>query len=208
MTDAESLGLQSLESEPRLGGPPIWLSRNVVALLRAASSHFEEAEVLLDEMTELTAVSGDPMPRAVSLFDRALLASFSPNPVEGLEWAEELVSLGDAWGSACLQAMGLVSVGRALAIENGDRARSALTEAVTLAETSRCGLLVDQAKRVLSEIDALAGVHERRIPRPGGPPPVRPLRRSVAAAADCRQCAGSSGDRRCLRGGDSPCVER
>ena len=56
--------------------------------------------------------------------------------------------------------MGLVSLGRALALENGDRARTALTEAVTLAEASRCGLLVDQAKRVLSEIDALAGIHE------------------------------------------------
>ncbi len=160
LTDAEFLGLQSLEGEHRLGAPPTWLSRNVIALLRAAGSHFEEAEILLGEMTALTAVSGDPMPRAVALFDRVLLASFSPNPVEGLEWAEELVALGDAWRSTCLQAMGLVSVGRALAIDNGDRARSALTEAVTLAETSRCGLLVDQAKRMLSEIDALTGVHE------------------------------------------------
>ena len=100
------------------------------------------------------------MPRAVALFDRVLVASFSPNPVEGLGWAEELVSLGDAWGSASLRAMGLVSVGRALAAEDVDRARTALTEAVTLADASRCGLLVDQAKRVISEIDALAGVHD------------------------------------------------
>ncbi len=159
-TDAESLGLQSLESENRLDGPPTWMSRNVVALLRAASAHFEEAEVLLHELNGLTATSGDPMPQAVALFDRVLLASFSPHPIDGLGWAEELVSLGDAWGSACLQAMGLVSVGRALATEDGERARRALTRAVTLAEASRCGLLADQAKRVLSEIDALAGVHE------------------------------------------------
>jgi hypothetical protein len=99
------------------------------------------------------------MPQAVSLFDRALLASFSTNPEGGLRWAEELVSLGDAWGSASLRAMGLVSAGRAIALENVDRARSILTEAVTLAEASRCGLLVDQAKRVMSEIDAVAGVH-------------------------------------------------
>ena len=32
-TDAESLGLQSLACEKRLGGPPTWLARNVVALL-------------------------------------------------------------------------------------------------------------------------------------------------------------------------------
>jgi hypothetical protein len=158
-TDAESLSLQSLEIEARLGGPRSWLSRNVVALLRAASSHFEDAEVLLDEMTELTAVSGDPMPQAVSLFDRALLASFSTNPAGGLRWAEELASFGDAWESASLRAMGLVSIGRALALENVDRARASLTEAVALAETSRCGLLVDQAKRVMSEIDAVAGGH-------------------------------------------------
>ena len=157
-TDAESLSLQSLDSEARLGGPAAWLSRNVMALLRAASSNLEDAEVFLDEMTELTVVSSDPMPQAVSLFDRALLASFSTNPVAGLRWAEELVSLGDSWESASLRAMGLVSVGRALAFENVDRARTILTEAVTLAEASRCGLLVDQAKRVMSEIDAVAGV--------------------------------------------------
>lgn len=155
--DAELLGLQSLESEHRLGGPPTWLSRNVVALLRAASSQFESAEEFLGEMAALTDGSGDPMPLAVALFDRALMASFSANPVGGLKWAEELVALGDAWGSATLRAMGLVSVGRVLATEMRDRARTALSEAVTLAETSRCGLLVDQAKRVLSEIDAAAG---------------------------------------------------
>jgi predicted ATPase/class 3 adenylate cyclase len=159
LSDAESLSLESLESEARLGGPAAWLSRNVMALLRAASWQFEEAEAFLDEMTELTTVSADPMPRAVSLFDRALLASFSTNPLGGLRWAEELVSLGDAWESASLRAMGLVSVGRALALENVDRARTILTEAVTLADASGCGLLVDQAKRVMSEIDAVAGGH-------------------------------------------------
>jgi hypothetical protein len=153
------LSLQSLESEARLGGPAAWLSRNVLALLRAASSQFEAAGVFLDEMTELTAVSADPMPRAVALFDRALVASFSTNPVGGLRWAEELVSLGDAWQSASLRAMGLVSVGRVLALEDVDRARTILTEAVALADASRCGLLVDQAKRVMSEIDAVAGMN-------------------------------------------------
>jgi hypothetical protein len=157
--DAESLSAESLESEARVGGPAAWLSRNVLALLRAATQNFEEAEVFLGEMAELTAVSGDPMPVAVSLFDRALLASFSTNPAGGLGCAEELVSLGDAWGSASLRAMGLVSVGRALALDDVDRARTTLAEAMTLAEGSGCGLLVDQAKRVMSEIDVVVGVH-------------------------------------------------
>jgi predicted ATPase/DNA-binding SARP family transcriptional activator/class 3 adenylate cyclase len=159
-TDADSLGLQSLDDENRLGGPKSWLSRNVVALLRVGGSHPEDAEVFLNEMTELSAIGGDPMPHAVALFDRVLVASFSSSPLGGLGWAEDLVSFGDAWGSATLRAMGLVSVGRALAAENKDRARTALTEAVTLAEISRCGLLVDQAKRILSGIDAVAGVHD------------------------------------------------
>ena len=144
--DAELLGLQSLECEHRTEGPRTWLARNVVALLRAASSQFEEAEVFLEEMTELTVISGDQMPRAVALFDRALLASFSAHPIGGLKWAEELVSLGETLGSATLRAMGLVSVGRVLATDDRDRARTALSEAVTLAEASRCGLLVDQAE--------------------------------------------------------------
>jgi hypothetical protein len=55
--------------------------------------------------------------------------------------------------------MGLVSIGRALAAKDPERARSALVEVVTLADASHSRLLVDQAKRVLSEIDAAQGAH-------------------------------------------------
>ena len=55
--------------------------------------------------------------------------------------------------------MGLVSIGRALASGDPERARPALVEAVTQAEESRSGLLGDQAKRVLSELDAARGGH-------------------------------------------------
>lgn len=55
--------------------------------------------------------------------------------------------------------MGLVSIGRVLAADDPERARIALSEAVTLAEASQSSLLVDQAKRVMSEIDAASGGH-------------------------------------------------
>jgi len=58
-----------------------------------------------------------------------------------------------------LRAMGLVSMGRVLATDDPERARSALVEAVTQAEEGHSGLLGDQAKRVLSELDAARGGH-------------------------------------------------
>ncbi len=161
LTDAESLSRKSLQQEARLDGEPtVWLSRNVLALVCASGSQFEGAEEFLDQLVEITAVSGDPMPHAVACFDRALAASFSPNPAGGLRWAEELLALGDRWESASLRAMGLVSIGRVLVADDPERARSALIEAVTQADVSHSGLLGDQAKRVLSELHAARGGHK------------------------------------------------
>jgi predicted ATPase/DNA-binding SARP family transcriptional activator len=159
LPDAESQSRKSLELEARLGAPITWLSRNVLALVCASGSQFEEAEEFLAELVDITVASGDPMPHAVACFDRALVASFSTDPAGGLPWAQELVALGERWGSASLRAMGLVSIGRVLSAQDPERARSALVEAVTLAEASHSGLLADQAKRVLSEIHAARGGH-------------------------------------------------
>jgi predicted ATPase/DNA-binding SARP family transcriptional activator len=159
LPDADGLSRQSLELEARLGLPPMWLSRNVLALVCASGSQFEEAEELLEDLVGITSVNGDPMPHAVACFDRALIASFSTNPAAGLRCAEELVALGDGWGSASLRAMGLVSIGRVLAAKDPERARSALVEVITLAAASHSSLLVDQAKRVMSEMDAARGGH-------------------------------------------------
>jgi predicted ATPase/DNA-binding SARP family transcriptional activator len=157
LDEAGSLSRQSLALEARVAVPPVWLSRNVLALVHASGSQMEDAEALLDELVDISAASGDPMPRAVSLFDRALIASFSTNPAAGLPWAEELVSLGEQWGSASLRAMGLVSIGRVLATKDPERARAALSQVVALVEATHSSLLVDQAKRVISEIDAAGG---------------------------------------------------
>ena len=127
LTDAESLSRKSLQQEARVDGePPVWLSRNVLALVCASGSQFDGAEEFLDQLVEITAASGDPMPHAVACFDRALAASFSPEPAGGLRWAEELLALGDRWESASLRAMGLVSIGRLLVADDPERARSAL----------------------------------------------------------------------------------
>jgi len=178
LSDAESLSRKSLELEARLGAPVTWLSRNVLALACASGSQFEEAEEFLVGLVEITGVSGDPMPHAVACFDRALVASFSNDPAGGLPWAQELYALGDRWRSASLRAMGLVSIGRVLSAEDPERARSALVEAVTLAEASHSGLLADQAKRVLSEMHAARGGH----------------RAGLAALGELLQGFGRSGD--------------
>jgi predicted ATPase len=163
LLDAERLCRGSLECEARLGAPTSWLSRNVLALACASGSQFEEAEGLLNELAEITAVSGDPMPQAVAWFDRVLIASFSTNPDAGLEWAEELAALGDRRGSASLRAMGLVSLGRVLSAKDPERARRALVEVVTSADSSHSSLLVHQAKRILSEMEAAHGGHREGL---------------------------------------------
>ena len=80
LRDAESLSRKSLALEARLGAPTTWLSRNVLALVCASGSQFEEAEEFLAELMDITVASGDPMPHAVACFDRALVASFSTDP--------------------------------------------------------------------------------------------------------------------------------
>ena len=107
---AAALARQSIEVEQRLGGPPTWLARNVLFFTQTAAARYWEAEQLLDELHELTARSGDPMPAAVALFDRVFVASLTPNPSSGSAWAEKLVALGDEWDSVTLRAMGLISV--------------------------------------------------------------------------------------------------
>ena len=50
--------------------------------------------------------------------------------------------------------MGLVSIGRTLGVSDPERASVALQEAVTLAEASRCSLLLQQARRIVVEVDS------------------------------------------------------
>jgi predicted ATPase/DNA-binding SARP family transcriptional activator len=154
LEDAAQLALESLRLEGVSGGQRQWLSRNALALAEAANSRFTEANSLLDQLADLTRESGDPLPRAVALFDKALIASFSDDPKTGLIWAEELIDFADQRESGTLRAMGLLAQGRALTRENPDLARVSLSEAVSLAETIRSILLVRQSKRVLGELDS------------------------------------------------------
>ena len=86
---------------------------------------------------------------------------------------------GDRWGSASLRAMGLVSIGRVLSAEDPERARSALIEAVTLAEASHSGLLARPGETGPERDPRGAGVVTGRVwPRWG----------------NCSQGFGRSGD--------------
>jgi len=163
LDDAERLSTESIEAEIRLQGEPLWLSRNVLALAHAATARFDSTEHLLCELAALTRTTGDPMPHAVALFDKALLASFSEEPSKGLRSAETLTQLGEQSRSDSIRAMGLVSIGRTVALTDRQRALGVLREAVTLSEASRCSILVHQARRIISEVEASTGVRVKAI---------------------------------------------
>lgn len=154
LEDAKRLSLESIEAENQWGSPPLWLSRNALAIVSATAKRFEDMNEKFRDMVEMSATTGDPLPEAVSLFDRALLASFSRDPSRGVQPAEELIQLGDRWRSDSLRAMGLVSVGRTMGAREPERASAALHEAANLAEASRCSLLLQQARRTVIEIES------------------------------------------------------
>ncbi|HTT85996.1 MAG TPA: BTAD domain-containing putative transcriptional regulator [Acidimicrobiales bacterium] len=157
MAEAEELARQSLEAEGGAGGDRLWLARNVLVFATAAAARLEEADAMLDEMEGL-AHPGFPMPRAVALFDRALLASFAKDRAAGQRAARQLLDLATACQSATLRAMGLVSIGRTFDDDDDPApAMAALDEAVALAVSGRCNLVANQAQRTLLEIQSRGG---------------------------------------------------
>jgi hypothetical protein len=153
LDEARRLSGESIEAEDRWGTPPMWMSRNALAIVSATAKRFEDMEERFRDMKEMSQTTGDPLPGAVQLFDRALMASFSKDPWRGAQPAEELIQLGDRWRSDSLRAMGLVSVGRTMGASDPERASAALHEAANLAEASRCSLLLQQARRTVVEIE-------------------------------------------------------
>jgi hypothetical protein len=164
LTDAAVASQQALARQAFLGQNSAWLAHNVAALAEASQGHADSAGDLLERMHQLSEKTGDPMPKAVALFDRALISSFSSEPAAGLSSANELLALGDQWESPVLRAMGLVSIGRVLATIDVNRSRFTFTKAAELAESVRCGLLGDQARRGLSELEASAGGNAAALP--------------------------------------------
>jgi tetratricopeptide (TPR) repeat protein len=163
MNDAVALAHEAITSAESSGGPRTWLARNTLALLVAAGLVAGRTEDHLEAMSALTASTGDPMGAAVALFDRALLTSFRPRPEEGLPAAEQLVALGKDLGSPSITAMGLLSLGRALAASDVDRALPALHDGLDLATAARSSLLVAEASRSIVELEARQGDHSKAL---------------------------------------------
>lgn len=153
LEDARSLSAQSLSLERRLSSDPLWISRNVLAITSAAEQRIQDAYDLLDEMRQISETGGSAMAKAVALFDRALVASFTTDPGDGANAAQELVAFGDATGSPSIRAMGLVSAGRAMCLGAPEVTKAALNEAAALADSARSGLLAHQARRLVLEIE-------------------------------------------------------
>jgi len=136
----------------------------VLVFTAAAAGRLDEADALLDEMEGL-AQARFPMPRAVALFDRALLASFAKDRATGQEAARRLLELATACQSATLRAMGLVSIGRTFDDDDDPApAMAALDEAVALAVSGRCNLVANQAQRTLLELQSRGGDRRGSLP--------------------------------------------
>lgn len=155
MADAVALSLDALGAEHP--GCRSWLARNNLVLLSAVGLGPGRAQEHLAAMAAEHSGPGEPMAVAVALFDRALVASFTSRPEDGLAPSEQLVALGRRLASPSVTAMGLLSIGRARLATSPEVAGPALHQALDLALAARSSLLAREATRALIELRACQG---------------------------------------------------
>jgi len=161
--EAGNLARESVEVERQLGLAAHWLSRCTLVFVNAAAGVPGQCAHVLEELEKISEDSDDPMAKAAALFDRVLLASFTDEPSSRLGVAEELIQLGTQRRSSTLLTMGLISLGRALARDEPDRARAALRQAEKLASLGRSVRLASEARRALIEIRNRSGDGSRML---------------------------------------------
>jgi hypothetical protein len=138
-------------------GPPgvgRWIVHTTMVLLGASGVVPDPVGPHLAALARISDAGGDPMGLALSLFNRALLTSFGDRPATGLEPAQQLLALGRSADNPTLTAMGLVSVGRALAASAPDEAKAPLHDALDLAVSVGNSNLAGQARRAIVGLDA------------------------------------------------------
>ena len=137
--------------------PVTWVGRNTMALLSVAGVVGDRWEDHLAAMVRVSEVSGDPMGRAVALYNRVLISALMAHPERGREAADELVRLGDEWSNPTMRAMGLLSRARCLVADDPAAAVPVLFEGLDLASSVGNTLLVNEATRAIVENRAHQG---------------------------------------------------
>jgi predicted ATPase/class 3 adenylate cyclase len=154
---ARELSVAALEVRAEATAGPWWVAHNTLALVAAADKDSEGWNTNLSALEEYSRLTGDPMPAAVADYDRGIVAHLSGQPADGVEPAERLLALAAGRANPSLRAMGLVGHARAVAPDDPELATGELREALTTASSAHNTLLVQQALRVLDELNARSG---------------------------------------------------
>lgn len=155
--DAVALGRAAVEADPAARQPRSWISRNTLGFLTIAGHTQDDWHEHIAVMEAATEHSGDPMPAAVADYCKVILAHLGGYPSAAAQPAEALVTLGQSTRNPSLLAMGLMARGRALSADDPEGASSSLREGLNIATTAHNTLLVQQALRLLSELEARSG---------------------------------------------------
>lgn len=160
LSAAASASRRSLTLARRAGREPPWLATNCLALAFASEGRLHDASAVLRAMDAAPERRHAMLARAVSMFDQALIASFTSRPERGEDDARRLSELAEQLGSPTLQAMALISAARTTRRADAGQPRRDTHRAVELATSVRSPLLVAQARRVAAEA-AAAGADGR-----------------------------------------------
>ncbi len=148
-SDPAGVGTAGVEVGP--AAVTTWVGRNTMALLSVAGIVTDRWEEHLDAMARIADLSGDPMGRAVALYDRVLISTLMGHPERGGVAADELLALAERWNNPTMRAMGLLSRARALAGEDPAAVPPLLFEGLDLASSVGNTLLVNEATRAIVE---------------------------------------------------------
>ncbi len=144
-------------TDPAVG--PWWIAHNTLAFLAAADPDQSIWAGHLTAMEAHSAATGDPLAAALADFDRALIYTLAGRPDLGVEPAESLLDLAAERNNPSLRAMALLTHGRATMGTDPDRARVELHEALAVASAAHNSIVVQQAMRLIEELNAREGGH-------------------------------------------------
>jgi predicted ATPase/DNA-binding SARP family transcriptional activator len=157
LDDARSLSDAALAVGATPADGPWWIAHNTLALVSAVGQDTEAWNDHLAALEDHTRLTGDPMPAAIAEYDRALIASHSEEPAQGVAPAESLLALAAERANPSLRAMGLLAHARAVAGADAELAGAELHEALSTASSAHNTLLAQQALRALDELNARSG---------------------------------------------------
>jgi hypothetical protein len=179
LDEAHTRALAAIEAEALTGAPPSWMPRNALAILTVLRVVEGDWQDHLDAMEAIGDATGDPFPRAMTLWNRAFVDVLVGEPDRAEPSAVQLRALGERHDNPSMRAMGLLWLGRVAALRHDvDRARDLLHQALGAAEAAQTTLVVNRTMRALADLASGTGDHT------AGLAALRRVARSFAASGN------------------------